>query len=524
MTKEDFVLHRMGEFGLSSTKQVASKVDASANSRIVEANLKKSPARSRFDETSPKSTGVRGWGRESDAASSFQRVDLESPHDQAGIPIMYTDNGAYIDCMDHHAIIIGQTGSGKSRCVLGPATLSVARSRESMLVIDPKGENLLWSSDALKKSGKEVKVLDLRDPSSGDGWNPLRVPFQLIHSKKESDRSVGVRMLRDFAASLIPMDGSDPYWPMTARDALTGLMWLLLTKVKKHSEANLLNVLNLCDMITTNNNQASQGLNEIEDPILKSSLSVIIENADTTRRCILAEIRAALAPFVGDADIIACLSEDDFNLPSAGKKDVAFFLILPEERSWLWPLASMFVKQLYVCLMDTAQASPSKRLPRRFNMLIDEFGNLAIDGMPGMITAARSRGIRFMLAVQSVDQLASRYGNEGKVIYSNCNDIVYLYSREIGFLEEFSHLIGNDSQGRRLIEPMDLMRLEHQEAIIISDRCPPFRVMMRDIGEFEGCNGDAYNPKLHKRSAPKVVDPSDILPPSSAYDLEKLLY
>ena len=60
-----------------------------------------------------------------------------------------------------------------------------------------------------------------------------------------------------------------------------------------------------------------------------------------------------------------------------------------------------------------------------------------------MVTAARSRNIRFTFIIQNFAQLYEVYGKEnGETIKGNCGNIIYLISSEIGALEEISKMCG----------------------------------------------------------------------------------
>ena len=60
-----------------------------------------------------------------------------------------------------------------------------------------------------------------------------------------------------------------------------------------------------------------------------------------------------------------------------------------------------------------------------------------------MVTAARSRNIRFTFIIQNFAQLNEVYGKEnGETIKGNCGNIVYLISTELTALEEISKMCG----------------------------------------------------------------------------------
>ena len=77
------------------------------------------------------------------------------------------------------------------------------------------------------------------------------------------------------------------------------------------------------------------------------------------------------------------LSASDINISKIGFEKTALFLILPDEKTTINFIVSIFIKQLYQCLIDTAQSTQTGALPVRVNFLLDEFANLpTITDMP----------------------------------------------------------------------------------------------------------------------------------------------
>ncbi len=427
-----------------------------------------------------------GWATRDDMMEDFEPIMPASIHARSGIPILYTADSVYIDSSDRHTMVIGGTGSKKSRCCLGPLTEFIAATSESALVIDPKGEILDWTYDSFKANGRDVKVFDLRTPASGDRWNPMQMPYTLMKSDDPGVRNRGVRVMCELANYLIPVEGADPFWPLSARSLLFGMMLVLADRAKDASEVTLKNLNELVTQTFSSEDRIRKLMSSITDSGVLSNIATAANNAENTRKCILAYVYTALGPFVGDPDLGDAMSGDDIDIMSVGGGKDTIFLILPDERPDLSPLASVFVSQLYESLIWKAQSEDCRKLPERFNIIIDEFGNLNINGMAGMITAARSRNIRFCLAIQSTDQLDWAYKANGRVILNNCGNIVYLYSRDIPFLKQFSYLIGNGPDGEPLISPGELMRLDLGEAVMLCGRGLPIRVKLKDISEMVG--------------------------------------
>ena len=137
------------------------------------------------------------------------------------------------------------------------------------------------------------------------------------------------------------------------------------------------------------------------------------------------------------------LSHTEVDLSSIGKKPTAVYIIIQDEKKTYHSLATIFLKQVYETLIDVAQAHGGK-LPCRTNFLLDEFANMPpLKDVTTMITAARSRQIRFTMIIQNFAQLNKVYGkDDAETIKGNCGNIIYLISTELAALEEISKLCG----------------------------------------------------------------------------------
>jgi type IV secretion system protein VirD4 len=134
----------------------------------------------------------------------------------------------------------------------------------------------------------------------------------------------------------------------------------------------------------------------------------------------------------------------DLKLEDFGDKKQVIYMILPDEKSTYYSLASLFVNQTYMQLVKNAD-SRGGRLKRRVNMILDEFGNFVkIPDFANKLTVGGGRGIRFNLFLQSFMQLDEKYGKEtAGTIKSNCETWIYLQADDLSTLEEISKKLGN---------------------------------------------------------------------------------
>jgi type IV secretion system protein VirD4 len=213
------------------------------------------------------------------------------------------------------------------------------------------------------------------------------------------------------------------------------------------------------------------------------------------------------------------LSGNSINIRDIGKKKSAVYIIVPDEKTTYHFLVTTFIKQVYELLISEAQATASKTLPVRVNFVLDEFCNIPkIPDMPSMISAARSRNMRFFLVAQSLHQLTARYKEDAATIKGNCDNWVFLTSKEIALLEEISSLCGSVSQAgeqnhRPLISISELQRLDKQkgEALIMHARQYPIITEIADI--------DSY-PDF--KCYPEVLMKPFDLPPDTLFSVKQL--
>ena len=147
--------------------------------------------------------------------------------EKSGIPILCRDGVVYTDPSDSHTLIIGASGSKKSRLVIMPTILNLMKAGESMIITDPKAELYERVGGRLKEKGYQVYCINFRDESCQNSWNPLYAPREFFAEGK-TDLAIG--LLNDFCSIAVPKDArgmSDPFWDDQSRGLLMGLLLLM---------------------------------------------------------------------------------------------------------------------------------------------------------------------------------------------------------------------------------------------------------------------------------------------------------
>lgn len=433
---------------------------------------------------------------------------------EGGIPLYYSaQNGRiYVDQTDKHSVIMGPTASKKSRLVAMPSVRILGAAKESMIISDPKAEIYKRTASYLMEKGYNVKTLDLREPARGSAWNPLSIPYTFF---KNGDIDKAYEFANDIAVNLTNIEKSenDAFWDNSAGSFLFGLIVFLFrfcTQYNKPDEAvSIANVIKLRESLcSTKNANGKDILWELakQDPYITSSLIGTVDTAPETRAGILSVFDQKMRAFSIQPALLSMLSKNDIDYASLREQPTALYLILPDEKTGYHGLVSLFVKQSYEYLIHLAQNNQNSDKTVRVNYILDEFSSLpTISDFSAMITAARSRNIRFNLFLQSKHQLRLRYGNDCDTILSNCENWIILNSREIEFSKEISDLCGEcgGNQRKPLITIADLQRFDKEagEALLLSGRLKPIITKLADIEFFDG-----GTPRIAEFSAPAIRD------------------
>ena len=422
---------------------------------------------------------------------------------QAGVPLAWNkkENTLLIDQRDSHTLVIGPTGSKKSRLVAMPLVRILAHSeaKESMIICDPKAEIYGRTATYLKEQGYRIFTLNLRSPLYGDTWNPLYIPYTFFKSG-EIDRAY--EFVNDIAENLVhSKTNSDPFWDNSASSFFFGLTILLFKYSKEQEEPDtsihLRNLINLRNELIRHGSKNNWLWDYAKtDPIIASSLIGTVETAKDTQGGILSTFDQKMRIFSMQPSLMELLSQNNIDFDAIGNEPTAIFLIVPDEKTGFHNLVSLFIKQSYEYIIFSAQQKHKDsfnvgKLKQRVNYVLDEFSSLpTISDFPAMITASRSRNIRFTLFIQSKHQLTQRYTGEAETILTNCNNWIFLTSREIEFLEEISKLCGNRNDGKPVLPAAMLQRLskEDGEVLLIVGRERPFVATLPDIKYYDNDN------------------------------------
>lgn len=416
----------------------------------------------------------------------------------------------WLDVGDTHVLLIGASRSGKSRRVILPTIWTLAHAGESMIVTDVKGELNAHSARFLREMDYKVIILDFRDPGRGNRWN-LLAPVLTALSK--GDYAKASRAAQTIAHIMTSKDippgqyRGDPIWPNSQKSLTTALAMAVAMEAPdkaKHMGSVHRTLITL-----------GKGGGEIldayfdrlpDDHQARIDYGVAAMAEDKLKSNIFTGAAAPLALWA-DPGVCWMTSEQDHDLEGPGKEKTAVFLVIPDEDSAYHTLATIYATQSY-----QAQVGLSNRhggvLPVRVNYLLDEFGNLPnIPDFDTKITTAAGRNMKFLPAVQGLDQLKKHYGPQANTISGNCATWIYLSTADadtqklLSFktgqytvrtdsysthsrANDYSHGMSDSLTGRSLLTPDEVGRWPKGRSLLFKTGQFPAQLPLPDLSEW----------------------------------------
>ncbi|MBQ6979595.1 MAG: type IV secretory system conjugative DNA transfer family protein [Clostridia bacterium] len=388
-----------------------------------------------------------------------------------------------------HALIVGTTGSGKTTGFVDQNISVLARSKgkPSLVISDPKKELYEKHAKLLKKEGYKISVLDLREPYSSEHWNPMNVLLRRIRLVKDLEYNLEHKANKYYGAgevfmshidartrmqelkdeifenamdlvyTLCPVQNKDqPNWEEGARNLILGLVLAFCEDcIKGKMEEKQLLLFNVYHNITKYCSEDTTALKEYllkgrdEFSKVRGLVNTVLITSDKTLTSYLSEVNSYMQQ-LSDDGILSLTSENDMDIVNMDESPNAVFIIVPDERFTRHRFVTLFITQMYKELVEKANLNLRREqmqtaiLKRNTYFVLDEFGNLPkFENMEGMVTVARSRGIRFLFVLQSFSQLTAKYGREiGDIVKTNCNVKIFIGSDDADTRKEFSELCG----------------------------------------------------------------------------------
>lgn len=365
--------------------------------------------------------------------------DLPFPG-RGGLPVARYEDKLYIDDNINNNLIDAITRGGKGEILVIPTIdiLSRAEEKTSMVIFDVKGELARASIAKLLDRGYEVRIFDLIDPMHTMYWNPLKmvVDYYLTDPSmaEEACRTIGSSIFED-------KNVKDRFWINAPIDLFTAIAMAHVQDCLKDGHPEKINMYSVYLFAVTlesiKNKKTKESeldkffMNRPATDRARLKYATIKFSEGKTRSSILAILASELSIF-GYENIakMTCQNTIDLLEIGFGEKPVAVFLRVPQSKKPFYPLASIFVNQMYFRLIDYASTHNKGKCKQPVKVIGDEAFNFPpLLDMEGMLSVCLGYRISFDLYAQSRQQIYKVYGKEvGEIIEDNCSTLVYLIS------------------------------------------------------------------------------------------------
>lgn len=369
-----------------------------------------------------------------------------------------------------NVLVIGGSGSGKTRFFIKPNIMQCTKTKGCSLVItDPKGTLITECGKMLAAAGYDVRFFNVISFQKSMHYNP----FAYIRSEKDILKLVTALIANTKGEG----KGGDDFWIK----AETLLYMALIGYIHYELPPAAQNFTTLIDML--NSMEVREEDEEYRNPVDLMFEKLKAEKpehfavrqyakyrmaAGKTAKSILVSCGARLAVF-DIQELREITAYDELHLDTLGDKRTALFLIMSDTDASFNFLISLAYSQLFNLLCEKADDVYGGRLPVHVRCLLDEFANIGqIPNFERLIATIRSREISACIVLQAQSQLKAIYKDSADTIVGNCDTLLFLGGKEKTTLKEMEELLGKEtidtfntgeSRGREVSHSLNYQKL-----------------------------------------------------------------
>ena len=308
-----------------------------------------------------------------------------------------------------NVLVIGGSGSGKTRFFVKPNIMQCTKTKGTSLVVtDPKGTLVVECGKLLVAAGYDVRILNTINFKKSMHYNPL----SYIHSETD--------ILKLVTALIANTKGEgkagEDFWVKAETLLYIALIGYIHYELppEKQNFATLIDMLDKMQ-VREDDEDFRNEIDEIFDDLAQRKPEHFAVRqyqkykmaSGKTAKSILVSCGARLAVFDIE-ELREITSYDELSLDTIGDKRTALFLIMSDTDASFNFLISLVYSQLFNLLCEKADDEYGGRLPVHVRCLIDEFANIGqIPNFEKLIATIRSREISASIILQAQSQLKS---------------------------------------------------------------------------------------------------------------------
>ena len=343
-----------------------------------------------------------------------------------------------------NVLVCGGSGAGKTRFYCKP---NLMQANTSLVVLDPKGENLRAVGGLLRKKGYEVRVLDLINMEKSHCYNPF------VYLRDDNDVQ---RLATNLFKSTTPKgaQSNDPFWDSAAQMLLLALIFYLKYEAPEDEQ----NFAMVMEMLRAGDIDEDDGSNY--SPLDRLFYTLGDKNPNhiaykyykdyhsgsaKTLKSIQITLAARLEKF--NLDTLAGLTmTDELELDKLGERKTALFALIPDNDTSFNFLVSILYTQIFQQLFYVADHKHGGRLPVHVHFCMDEFANVSLpDDFDKILAVMRSREVSVSIILQNMAQLKALFEKQWESIAGNCDEFLYLGGNESSTHKYVSEMLGKET-------------------------------------------------------------------------------
>lgn len=371
---------------------------------------------------------------------------------------------------NRNVLVVGGSGSGKTRFFIKPNIMQCTKTKGTSLVVtDPKGTLVVECGKMLAAAGYELRILNTINFRKSMHYNP----FAYIRSETDILKLVTTLITNTKGEG----KGGDDFWIKAETllyVALIGYIHYELPEEKQNFSTliDLLNKMQVREDDEDFQNEVDELFEKLaqkkpEHFAVRQYLKYKMASGKTAKS-ILVSCGARLAVFDIE-ELREITAYDELHLDTIGDKRTALFLIMSDTDASFNFLISMAYSQLFNLLCEKADDVYGGRLPVHVRCLIDEFANIGqIPNFEKLVATIRSREISACIVLQAQSQLKAIYKDNADTIVGNCDTLLFLGGKEKTTLKEMEELLGKEtidtyntgeSRGREVSHSLNYQKL-----------------------------------------------------------------
>ncbi len=301
--------------------------------------------------------------------------------------------------MKNTNLILGKTSVGKTTGLMFNEVKNIISKNENMLIVDNKEEYYKTFGKKLKENGYNVYVINYKDASKSNGFNPLLLPYKLY---KDNKKDMAISLIKNFSYELMKNDFAiDPFWGNCASDYLTGII-LLLFKEAKEEEINLASVQVMISQTEQSNKNYAELKQYINNLDLTSPeytfLSPTALSPVETRSGIISVLKTELNKYVTSENLLNLLCSNEIDLSKLDNKTAIFIIS-----------NSQYNRFTNILLNQVSKVSRKNNIS--FNYIIDNFDIFTrIEYLDDLLENAISNNQKIYVISRNIESINKIYG------------------------------------------------------------------------------------------------------------------